>query len=99
MNDNHISYKEKADNLFYWFEENIYSKEKGDSAMSVYFAFYDWLLDAENVDTVVDKSGLLGDFKDPDDAEEAANKLLKYILSGLDRFFDNGLWWMKQGEN
>lgn len=81
--------QERANIVFNYYEEKIYEKEEGSCSLSVYFSFYDWLCDDENFDTILDQSKFLEDIKDVDEAEKETTELIKFILAGLDNFFDN----------
>ena len=90
MNDNHINYQEKADKVFEWFENNKFERE--DRSVSREFelvcAYADWL-DSLQAGDLAEMAGLYADFKDPDDAEEAENKLYTFINQGIGRWMGN----------
>lgn len=87
MNDNHINYQEKADKVFEWFETNKFERE--DRTVSREFelicSYADWL-DSLQAGDLAEMAGLYADFKDPDDAEVAENKLYTYINKGIGRW-------------
>lgn len=89
MNDNHVNYKQLADQLFKWWEE--------DQKCSPFFTpwiddinkladFSDWLNEEKSQELILNK--MCEYFKDVDDAEEAANKLYNFIQKGINNYFE-----------
>jgi hypothetical protein len=85
-----------ADNVWSYFEENIYENKDNlsgyDLDMDKLEEFKEFVTD--NADTVLDASGLLGDYKDIDDAENELNKLVNLMWQGADKAQDK----LMQGE-
>lgn len=81
-----IDTKVRYDNLFWWFENNLF-KNEGDypRKTNLVFEFSDWL---EKVDgsELAERLGLYADFKDVDDVENAVNQAREEMMRGIDNW-------------
>lgn len=88
MRDEHIDYNKLADEVFYYFEGNIFERERDDVSrdFELVCAFGDWLgrLDVNDLVEIVDI-----DMKDPDDVSEVAEKLINIMHKGVDKYLGN----------
>ena len=88
MRDEHIDYKDLADKVFEYFENNVFERE--DISVSRDFelicSFGDWVdsLSPEDLFEIVEI-----DMKDTDDAVEVAQKLLVIMSKGVDKWLGN----------
>lgn len=83
-----IDTKVRYDNLFWWFENNLFKNEGNyPRATNLVFEFSDWL---ENVDgsELAERLGLYADFKDVDDVENAANQAREEMMRGIDNWLE-----------
>lgn len=81
-----IDTKVRYDNLFWWFENNLFKNEGNyPRATNLVFEFSDWL---EKVDgsELAERLGLYADFKDVDDVENAANQAREEMMRGIDNW-------------
>lgn len=83
-----IDTKVRYDNLFWWFENNLF-KNEGDYTRktNLVFEFSDWL---EKVDgsELAERLGLYADFKDVDDVENAVNQAREEMMRGIDNWLE-----------
>ena len=81
-----IDTKVRYDNLFWWFENNLFKNEGNyPRATNLVFEFSDWL---EKVDgsELAERLGLYADFKDVDDVENAVNQAREEMMRGIDNW-------------
>lgn len=83
--------KKYADRVFYWFEDNKFARERKDisRSMELMFDLADYIEDEDNFDSILNASGLLEDYKDIDDAENACEELIVYMTIGLNKAIGN----------
>lgn len=81
-------YKDKLDELFFWFENNEFKNEGNyPRNTNLVLEFSDYI-DKLDDDDLVDKLELLADYKDPDDALKAAAAIRIEIENGIDRWLE-----------
>ena len=88
MIDEHIDYKQLADEVFKYYEEKIFERERYDldRDYDLIFSFSDWVrtLDSDDIIEIVDF-----DLEDSDDVDKACEKLIKIINNGVDKWLGN----------
>ena len=88
MIDEHIDYKQLADEVFKYFEEKVFERERDDidRDSELVFSFSDWInsVDSDDILEIVDF-----DLEDTDDVEKACEKLIKTINNGVDKWLGN----------
>ena len=88
MIDEHIDYKQLADEVFKYYEEKIFERERYDLDRNydLIFSFSDWLgsVDPDDILEIIEI-----DLKDPDDQEEAVEKLINIMQKGIDKWLGN----------
>lgn len=81
-----------ADNVWDFFDSFVYENKDSlqgyDLDMDKLEEFKDFVRDGRNFDIILDASELLSEFKDIDDAENEANKLIDIMWQGADKAQD-----------
>lgn len=81
-----IDTKVRYDNLFWWFENNLFKNEGNyPRKTNLVFEFADWLEELDD-DELAERLGLFADFKDVDDAYKAASQAREEMIRGIDNW-------------
>lgn len=79
-----IDTKVRYDNLFWWFESNLFKNEGNyPRRTNLIFEFAEWIDNLDD-DALAEHLDLFADYKDIDDVLKAARQARKEILSGID---------------
>ena len=80
--DNEI--KKRMDNLFWWFENNLFKNEGNyPRETNLVLEFDEWVRKADK-DELAERLGFYSDYKDPEDAEKRAEQARIEMLNGVD---------------
>lgn len=94
MIDEHIDYKAKADEVFKYYEEKIFERERDDidRDSELVFSFSDWInsIDPDDILEIVEI-----DLEEPDDQEKAVEKLIKIMQEGVDAWLGDPIYNLK----
>ena len=83
-----IDTKVRYDNLFWWFENNLFKNEGNyPRKTNLVFEFSDWIESMDD-DELAERLGLFADFKDVDDACKAANQAREEMIRGIDNWLE-----------
>lgn len=83
-----IDTKVRYDNLFHWFEENEFTNEGNyPRNTNLVFEFDEWISNMDRSE-LADRLGFYADFKDVDDAEDAASQAYEEIKRGIDNWLE-----------